>query len=303
MKILARDYTIMVVQMKYINVLKIMFNSCLFALIFTGFNASADDNSAESRLTFIEKLINTSSGARQVIESNDQNAKKLREEAGRLYVLSKKEFDAGDKEKGSKLLSQATTTMFKAIKLATPESLGKEKKKNDFDNRKKSVEALRDAFNRIAKDESDKKSSNKVNKQVQQSESDAINLFSIGKEDEARAELDKAYHLLKVSIEVFRGGKTLVRSLNFSSKQEEYNYEVDRNDTHKMLIKVLLKGKTKSEYTSKMVSKYTSSSDDIRKQAEIAAENDSYEEAVKLLEQSTRELVRAIRSAGVYIPS
>jgi tetratricopeptide (TPR) repeat protein len=192
--------------------------------------------------------------------------------------------------------------MFKAIKLATPESLGKNKKKNDFDNRKKSVEALHDAFNRIAKDESDKESSNKINKQVQQLESGAINLFSMGKEDEARAELDKAYHLLKVSIETFRRGKTLVRSLNFSSKEEEYHYEVDRNDTHKMLINILLKDKTKSEYTSKMVSKYTSSSDDIRKQAEIAAENDSYEEAVKLLEQSTRELVRAIRSAGVYIP-
>lgn len=287
---------------KYIYSMHIMFNSFLFVLLFTGSNVNAVDNSAESRLKFIEKLINTSSGARQIIESDDQNAKKLREEADRLYVLSKKEFDSGDKENGSKLLNRATVTMFKAIKLATPESLGKDKKKNDFYNRKKSVDALHDAFNRIAKHESDKESSNQVSKQVQQLESDAVNLFSAGKDGEARVELDKAYHFIKVSIEALRRGKTLVRSLNFSSKEEEYYYEVDRNDTHKMLIRILLKNKLKSAYTSKMISMYTSSSDDIRKEAEIAAENDNYEEAVKLLEQSTIELVRAIRSAGVYIP-
>jgi hypothetical protein len=44
----------------------------------------------------------------------------------------------------------------------------------------------------------------------------------------------------RVSIESMRRGDTLVRSLHFATKREEYDYELDRNDTHRMLITVLL---------------------------------------------------------------
>jgi HEPN domain-containing protein len=40
----------------------------------------------------------------------------------------------------------------------------------------------------------------------------------------------------------------------------------------------------------------------LREQAEQQAEKGAYEEAIHTLEQSTKEIVRAIRSAGIYIP-
>ena len=40
----------------------------------------------------------------------------------------------------------------------------------------------------------------------------------------------------------------------------------------------------------------------LREDAESAAGKKKYEEAIELLEESTKELIRAIRSAGVYIP-
>ena len=40
----------------------------------------------------------------------------------------------------------------------------------------------------------------------------------------------------------------------------------------------------------------------LREDAESAAGQKKYEEAIELLEESTKELIRAIRSAGVYIP-
>jgi hypothetical protein len=40
----------------------------------------------------------------------------------------------------------------------------------------------------------------------------------------------------------------------------------------------------------------------LREDAESAAGEEQYEEAIELLEESTKELIRAIRSAGVYIP-
>jgi len=40
----------------------------------------------------------------------------------------------------------------------------------------------------------------------------------------------------------------------------------------------------------------------LRTDAEDAAAKNNFEEAIELLEESTKELIRAIRSAGVYIP-
>ena len=48
--------------------------------------------------------------------------------------------------------------------------------------------------------------------------------------------------------------------------------------------------------------KYIEKAGGLRTEAEEAAGGERFEEAIDLLEQSTKELIRAIRSAGVYIP-
>jgi hypothetical protein len=93
-----------------------------------------------------------------------------------------------------------------------------------------------------------------------------------------------------------------VRSLNFANKEEEYNYEIDRNDTHQMLIKVLLEGRRDMPGVESMVSGRVERARQVRTQAEQAAARGDHAAGIKLLEESTGELVKAIRSAGVYIP-
>ena len=115
--------------------------------------------------------------------------------------------------------------------------------------------------------------------------------------------LDEAYVAAKVAIEHLRGGETLVRSLDFASSEEEYHYEVDRNDTHRMLVDVLLKEKMRTNGgIETMVNKFMKRADELRVRADSQASDGEYENAVTTLEQSTKEIVRAIRSAGIYIP-
>jgi hypothetical protein len=40
----------------------------------------------------------------------------------------------------------------------------------------------------------------------------------------------------------------------------------------------------------------------LRYQAEQAADDKDYDSAIKLMEDSTKQIIRAIRAAGVYIP-
>jgi hypothetical protein len=186
--------------------------------------------------------------------------------------------------------------------MATPVSLTEDKNIKNYAQRKQSVMALRDAFNRISDESNESDSKQKVNNQLDQLITRADELLGKGDNTEARSEIDKAYHLLKVSIESILDGKTLVRSLQFETKEEEYHYEIDRNDTHDMLIQLLVEGKEKSDYSKTQITKFVAEAKVLRQQADAYAGDGAYEVAIGLLEQSTKQLVRAIRSAGIYIP-
>ena len=85
--------------------------------------------------------------------------------------------------------------------------------------------------------------------QVGRIRGDAKALFDAGKPVEAKAKLDTAYQLLKTNIEGLRGGEELTRSLNFANAKEEFDYEIDRNDTHQMLVEVFAEEKITSDST------------------------------------------------------
>ena len=100
-----------------------------------------------------------------------------------------------------------------------------------------------------------------------------------------------------------RSGDTLVRSLNFANKEEEYKYELDRNDTHMILIKVMSTDKTSvAGGRNAMLGGFIDKAAQLREKAEKAAGSGDYAAAIPLLESSTLELVRAVRSLGIFIP-
>jgi len=272
-------------------------------LLLTLLTASAELRAAAvDRLPNMDRLLNQSSGARQVINSSDSDALNKRQQALELYRRAQGKIDTGDEAAATDLLNQSARLMFEAIKLATPTSLGEDKKIVNYRQRRESTIALQDAFNRISDENNETEVRSKVNDQLATLIDQADKLLQQGKNVEARVEIDKAYHLLKVTIESIRSGQTLVRSLQFKNKEEEYHYEIDRNDTHSMLIGLLVDEKSKSETMKSKISDFAEQARLLRKQAEEYASQDAHEQAIELLEQSTRQLVRAIRSAGIYIP-
>ena len=131
---------------------------------------------------------------------------------------------------------------------------------------------------------------------------EARSLVDQGDLDSARELVDEAYETAKFAVEDLREGETVVRSLHFESAEEEYRYELGRNDTHVLLFKVLLDEKRQSQGVDSMVKKFMERSRTLRTQAEGEAEVGKFRQAISTLEDSTKELLRAIRSTGVYIP-
>lgn len=258
----------------------------------------------ESRLQSVEKLLETSSAAQQIRGSDNQAAKDKHEQAVELFEKAKLAEGKGDEQQAADLLKQATKTMFEATRMIKKDDSFMAKDVRDFDERKASVEALCTAYENIAKEKGiDKATENELHAFVYKRVDQAEALKKDDRVKEGRKMLDEAYVAAKVAIEHLRGGETLVRSLNFASSEEEYHYEVDRNDTHRMLVDVLLKEKMKTNWgIEAMVNKFMESADKLRARADEQASDGEYENAIGTMEQSTKEIVRAIRSAGIYIP-
>lgn len=257
----------------------------------------------ERRLVSVSTLIESSSGAKQIEASGNAQAQAERAKARDMHKQADEAYKKGDYPTATRLLDGAAKIMFEGVRVAAPEQVQGEKKQRDFDNRLESVKALLTAQKRISSEKKLGAKGAEVTGKIEAQIRDAQALAAAGKMDEAKAALDKVYVATRASIETMREGDTLVRSLNFANKEEEYHYEVDRNDTHKMLVKVLLEEKRASNPNlESMVQKYVDQAATIRATAEGLAAKKDFEGAVKTMEDATKELVRAIRSAGVYIP-
>lgn len=259
-----------------------------------------DKAQIEKRLVSVETLIEKSSGAKQVESSGEQKALEKRNQARETYGRAQEAYKAADYARASTLLGEASGLMFQAVRLSEPEKVTAAKAKGEYESRLESVKALLAAQKRIASEKGSGKDGADTSQKIESQMREGEKLAAAGRYGEARGALDRAYLTARTAIGSMRGGDTLVRSLNFANKEEEYRYELDRNDTHQMLIKVLM---GEAAATSNVATKnFIDRAGEMRQQAEKAAGRGDHAGAVKLLEDSTSELVRAIRSAGIYIP-
>lgn len=265
--------------------------------------ATLDKEQLGRRLESVKLLLETSSAARQIEASGDQRALATRDKARGLYRNAADAYAAGDLAKTSRLLAETSVLMFEAVRYAAPDEVVAKKLEADFTARNESVKALLAAYKRVASEKGSAKGVNETVSSIEKSIAEADKLAAAKKYAEGRAELDRAYLVAKAGISSLRSGDTLVRSLNFASKEEEFHYEIDRNETHKMLIKVLVDEKRATNpQLDQQVQNFLNKAGELRAAADAAAARKDFAQAVKLLEESTAELVRAIRNAGVYIP-
>ncbi|MBF0181837.1 MAG: hypothetical protein HQM03_17610 [Magnetococcales bacterium] len=258
---------------------------------------SADPQQIAQRMDALSTLINKSSGAQKIAAAGNPEASAMRDQALAGLQEAKGAFDRKDYDGAKKLLTQASQTMFEAIRKADGGASEREKQAQDFDRRLASVKVLLDAHIRIS---GEKGRGQETNEAIRKAMDDAARLHQAGDTTNARLRLDEGYVTAKLGIEKLRRGDTLVRTLNFKNKEEEYHYEVDRNDTHQMLINMLLQNK--GDAVKQMAEQFVKRARDLREQAEKQAAAGKFDAAVATMESATDELVKAIRGAGVYIP-
>jgi ribosomal protein S20 len=252
--------------------------------------------SIESRLSAVETLIEKSSAAQAVEASTAPEAKAARSKAREALKGARAAQASGDAAGAERLLGEARQQMMQAVRVATP-GVRADQTKLDFERRLESTRALISAQKRVS---AEKGTGADAVRSAEQRLEAALALREKGSMDAARAQLEESYLIARASLGSMRSGDTLVRSLTFESKEEEYRYEVDRNDTHQMLLRVLLDGR--SQASGGQAAAAVERARGLRAKADETARRGDHAAAIRLLEDSTGELVKAIRGAGVYIP-
>jgi tetratricopeptide (TPR) repeat protein len=263
---------------------------------------SNTQEAVESRLDNVRRLVKTSSGARRIEASGNTSAEAKRAVAQRHLEEAEAAFKRGDMAATQNALQRATEEMFAAVRTIGTGKSGVDKQKRDFDSKEESVNVLLNAVERVAKEKGGMSAVQQRAAQIRKRAVAARALEDQGKLAEARSQLDAAYEEAKLELEKLREGETLVRTLEFANDEEEYHYELDRNDTHQMLLKVLTTERKSDPGKQKLIDGFVGKSRALRQQAESEANAGAYDKAVGRLEEATKYLQRAIRSAGIYIP-
>ncbi len=272
---------------------------CLLLLLALSLPVLSETPAKDSRLKSMIKLIESSSGAQKVKTSGNEKALQLKKQARKLYKKAKK---SDDPDEVKKLLDDAAKKMFEAIRIVSSKEVSEKKKGKDYLRRLKSVESLLSAQQRVSDEKNQQDMKAQVKDQVETLLKQANSFRDKGEIAGAMVMLNKAYDAIKDSLESMRSGDTLVRTLNFATKEDEYHYELDRNDTHLMLVKVLMDEKKTQGSMVERISDFLNEAKSLRAKAEKEAKTENYDRAIGILEKSTKQIVKAIRAAGVYIP-
>lgn len=263
-------------------------------------SADAQKLGVGQNIGFVEQLIHQSAAAKQILESDNAEAKALREQAIKYLEDAKQAQANGNSDAVNEAIGKAKMAIFQAIRLSG-DKVVKNKNETDFKNRVQSVAALLDAHKRVSGEKGGSQAAKDVEQHVETELQKAQNEFDKGLIDKALELANAAYLTIKLSVTRLRDGDTLVRALHFETKEDEYKYELERNNTHKLLVNVVLKEKL-SPQMSQLMKIPMDKAEELRRHAEEQAASGNFESAIDTLEESTQQIIRAIRMAGIFIP-
>ena len=259
--------------------------------------------STEQKAHFVENLVTRSVSARTIEESGDVTAERKLAEARSLVGQAKADLAKGKAEEANKKLDQALRLVnTEARRLSQSEAKGKWKIE-EYERRHHAVITFLAAYERVARDKKISSGAKMQMARIRDLVKEAESMAQDGRMDDANDTLEAAYRMARGDIREMRDGTTLTRSLDFTSPEEEYRYEHDRNDSHIMLLQFAINEKSPPASRLIRIDRLREEAMEIRGKAEAKAHSGDPVMAIETIVRSTDKLLKAIRMSGVWVPS
>lgn len=284
---------------------------CFFIGIFVvvGLGAQAAEKklpvtqaSVQQKLAYSKNLVNRGKIAKAIIDGQDSSAIAILETSKGLLHEAENDINAGQHTLADEKINKALAQ----LRALAPKVIGsdakKERRLKTYDTRRQSVMAFLNAYERVSKEKKLGAPAVSMSRQIKARVKKSDAFVKANNIVKGQQELEKAYVLVTTLTAELREGATLIRELNFETPKHEYIYEIDRNDSlSAVLIMTLTEKKTNPNFLLK-IKELRQSAETIRKQAEQQADAGDYKGAIELLGKSAKDLIKAVRMGGLYIP-
>lgn len=261
-----------------------------------------EDDRHKAQLGSVARLLGQSSVSKQVLNSENDAAIQHYQLAKSSYEAAVEAYRKGRVDESRTLIKKAKGELFEAVVYANIKGADKAKEKDrlNYDSKRRSVTALLNALDRVSANKDKVQQNKSIVDSATQLISKADDLYFKKQYVAGIAALNKALRDIENAISSMRTGDTLVRSISFASPVDEYKYELERNDTHFMLLDMCLaeKGKTAAEKNNSLRVKKAAEKD--RSEAEAYASQKKYTKAVKQLERSTTKIFGELKQSETF---
>ncbi len=284
--------------------------SCLFVSVSASAPAVAqsaqrvpvEQVSTEQKARFVENLVTRSVSAQTIEGSGDEEAKRKLAEARSLVDLAKANLAKGRAEDANEKLDQALRLVNAEARRLSQSEVKGARQKDEYDRRQHAVRTFLTAYDRVARDKELSSGATAQMAKIRELIKGAEDLARDGRMDDANDTLENAYRMARGDIREMRDGETLTRSLDFTSPEEEYRYEHDRNDSHIMLLQFAINEKSPPASRLTRIEQLRQEAMVAREKAEAQARAGEPVVAIEVILRSTDTLLKAIRMSGVWVP-
>lgn len=256
----------------------------------------------ENKLKLLEKLIYDNPAVQRIEGSDNAEAKALLQTARAAHERAGSELALARLDKCESYLNEglrAISDASRRVSAATSDASAAQTRYQELHAR---VQSFKEAFARVTTDKGSQVSGVLDDTRVQQLTDEAQRLSEERRYRDAADRLNEAAKLLEAALAEALHQKTLVYALKFNSPEEEYAYEVERNRSHMMLIKLLLARESLPTGSREYILSMVDQSEKRRLEAQSLAAHGETDKAIAMMEDATKSLVQALRSGGMAIP-
>lgn len=264
----------------------------------------ASKSIVDQKRLLVENMAFRSVAAKTIAASGDREAIAALDKAKNLIEEAKTSSDGGRYKDADDKLNQALALINDNARRLTLGSVGAERAKVLFERRRHAVETFLNAYKRVSSDP--KADSSQMPKEhaawIGEKLAEADALAGKGQYADAQAPLEAAYERTRGLIRTMRAGQTLTRSLDFATPEEEYQYELKRNDSLFALLEFAIVEKNPSGRVVERIHQNREKARGVRSGAEAKAKAGDHPGAIAELNSATKVLLQAIRMSGIFVP-
>jgi hypothetical protein len=275
----------------------------IFMLLNTGNGYAASDsersNSIYNKVKLLDWLVHDSPTTKRIENSTDVEAKQQLERAQEMWQQAVEHSERNEYELAEGHINAGLKLMTKVSRKAKDEDRVKQARIELYKQVKEHVDMFVTAFDRVVAE----KGEARVRKMLDREELDAImsraeTAFDGGDLALANHLMRQAADMVDTALSDARHEDVLLHELNFESLEEEYAYEVSRNESYVVLIDLMQKKTARSESSASYVKTMIEANAKLRQQADEHASNGQLEQGIAILEKGTDKLSRALRVSG-----